>query len=96
MLALYRKELYGLQIIKIIECASCNTRKVGYGSLYPALDNLENKGLVQSRWGDDKPQERHGARRKYYTLTHEGERIFTEINDFHRNLQSQDLPLEVI
>ena len=58
-------ELYGLQIIKAIEEASGGKRRLGVGSVYPTLHRLEKKGFVTSKWGDDRPEERGGARRKY-------------------------------
>jgi PadR family transcriptional regulator, regulatory protein PadR len=96
ILCLYQKELYGGQIPKHIEKASNNTRRVGCGSLYPALDDLERKGLIQSKWGEQRLAERKNARRKYYTLTSEGERIAHEIDDFSHQLKVINLPLDTI
>jgi DNA-binding PadR family transcriptional regulator len=56
-------ELYGLQIIKAIEEASGGKRRLGVGSVYPTLHRLEKKGFVTSKWGDDRPEERGGARK---------------------------------
>ena len=69
LLALYGKELYGLQIPQAIEESSGGERKMRIGTLYPVLHNLERKGLVESRWGDEEYAERGGARRRYYKLT---------------------------
>ena len=41
----------------------------GFGSLYPVLRRLERDGLITSRWGEEQPEERGGARRKYYCRT---------------------------
>ncbi|EHJ12680.1 transcriptional regulator, PadR family [Crocosphaera watsonii WH 0003] len=86
MLCLENRELYGLQITQAIEEASNGTKKIRIGSLYPTLHNLEKKGLVQSRWGDDKPEKRAGARRRYYTLTSLGKATVTAIHEFRNNL----------
>ncbi len=86
LLSLENRELYGLQITQAIEEASNGTKKIRIGSLYPTLHNLEKKGLVQSRWGDDKPEERAGARRRYYTLTSLGKATVTAIHEFRNNL----------
>ena len=39
------------------------------GTLYSALKRLEQKGYLESYWGDD---EGLGGRRKYYHITQEG------------------------
>jgi len=69
LLALHRKELYGLQIPQAVEEASGGERKMQIGTLYPVLHSLEKKGLVESRWGEEGRDERGGARRRYYKLT---------------------------
>ncbi len=67
LLALVQKELYGLEIIRCIAECSDGKREIKVGSLYPALKSLEDKGLVDSEWGDG-----IGARRRYYCLTSAG------------------------
>lgn len=94
--ALYRRELYGLAIRDHVKQASNGVITLQYGSLYPALEKLERKCLVTSRWGENKPDERRGARRRYYTLTAEGEKMFSEITDFFYRLQYNEPPFEVI
>ncbi len=62
-----RRELYGLKILDYLnfEREDRLGRKLGFGSLYPALNRLEKKGLVTWGWGDH-VEETGGARRKYY------------------------------
>jgi DNA-binding PadR family transcriptional regulator len=79
-------ELYGLQIIKAIEEASGGKRRLGVGSLYPTLHRLEKKGFVCSMWGDDHPQERGGARRKYYEITNLGRQVLQDTQQTRANL----------
>ncbi len=86
MLALYSKELYGLQVPQAIAEASGGKRKIGIGTLYPVLHSLEKKGLVESRWGDEIREERGGARRRYYKLTGHGVLCLEEITSFRSNL----------
>lgn len=50
---------YGLDLCDAIGCS--------FGSLYPALNQLEGKGLISWRWGDVQ-EGSGGARRKYYYL----------------------------
>ncbi len=72
MSTLLSKELYGLQIGQAIGQASEGSYQIGIGSLYPTLHRLVKKGLIEPRWGDERSQERSGARRRYYKLTRLG------------------------
>ena len=86
MLCLYGKELYGLQIPYAIADVSDGKQKMGMGTLYPVLHSLEKKGLVESRWGDERREERGGARRRYYKLTGSGTVVVDEIQSFRSSL----------
>lgn len=86
LLALYSKELYGLQIPQAMSEASGGQRKFQIGSLYPTLHSLEKKGLIESRWGDEGREERGGARRRYYKLTGAGVTTLEAIQSFRDNL----------
>ena len=65
------KQLYGLAIIDAIQ--EVIGRSLSVGSLYPALHKMEKKGLIRSWWGEETPEERGHARRRYYTATGLGE-----------------------
>src|SRR5262245_45570065 len=69
------RELYGLEIIEATKTASGGQRGLGVGSLYPALHKMEKKGFIRSRWGEETPEERGHARRRYYTATGLGQRV---------------------
>jgi PadR family transcriptional regulator PadR len=75
---LVSNELYGLEIIKGLSEATDGKYKLTFGSLYPTLSRLETKGMINSRWGDDKPNERRGARRKYYKISALGQAALLE------------------
>ena len=60
------RELYGLEVIQAMKTASDGQRAIGVGSLYPTLHKMEKKGLVRSWWGEETPEERGHARRRYY------------------------------
>ena len=79
-------ELYGLQIIMGVEQATGGKRKIGFGSLYPTLHKLERKGLVKARWGEETPEERGGARRKYYKITGAGKVALNRISQIRAGL----------
>jgi DNA-binding PadR family transcriptional regulator len=72
------RSLYGLEIITAVQDATEGRRRLGFGSLYPTLHKLEKKGFLKSEWGEEKPEERGGARRKYYRLTALGQRALRE------------------
>jgi PadR family transcriptional regulator PadR len=56
---------------------------VEQGSLYPALERLQKKGWVTSRWGETPT----GRRARYYTITASGRRnLGQEISSFERVL----------
>jgi PadR family transcriptional regulator, regulatory protein PadR len=86
LIALGGRQLYGLEIVRAVEEASEGKRKVGFGSLYPTLHKLQNKGLVRSQWGDEKPEERGGARRRYYETTALGRRAVKELEQIRNNV----------
>ena len=46
-------------------------RTVAPGALYTALDRLEDKGLVKSRFGEPSPQ-RGGRAKRFFTITASG------------------------
>ena len=66
---LQRGEQYGLEIVRTIKDISEGRRNVSFGGLYVQLQRMEQKGLVESRWGEESVETRRGARRRYYKLT---------------------------
>ncbi len=61
---------HGHGIAKSIERMSEDTLKVEHGSLYPALQRLQQEGWVTTEWGVSK----NNQRAKYYHLTAAGRR----------------------
>ena len=61
---------HGHGIAKSIERMSEDALKVEHGSLYPALQRLQQEGWVSSGWGVSK----NNQRAKYYRLTASGRR----------------------
>jgi PadR family transcriptional regulator PadR len=64
-------DAYGVPISK--ELLNLTGREVALGSLYAALDRLEQKGLVTSSLGDPTP-ERGGRAKRYFRVTSAGAR----------------------
>jgi PadR family transcriptional regulator, regulatory protein PadR len=71
LLALIRlgDDAYGVPISREIEQRS--GREVALGSVYAALERLEEKGLVASRLGDP-TAERGGRAKRYFRVTESG------------------------
>ena len=71
MLALIRlgDTAYGVPISKTIE--ESTNREVLVGSVYAALERLEEKGFVASEVGESTP-ERGGRAKRYFRITKEG------------------------
>ncbi|BAC91400.1 TrkA C-terminal domain-containing protein [Gloeobacter violaceus] len=61
--------LWGLRIQEELE--KCGL-EVASGSLYGALYKLEANGYIKARWGEDRPGNRRGARRRLYRLEPSG------------------------
>src|SRR5436305_14705601 len=60
--------MHGYAIAQHIRRLSDSVLSVEQGSLYPALERLQNKGWVTSKWGES-PTKR---RARYYTITAAG------------------------
>ena len=77
------RELYGLEILDQLNLD--RPIKLRFGSLYPALNRLEKKGLVSWQWGDA-VDESGGARRKYYKVTGLGARVLRQVQQYRAAL----------
>ena len=79
--ALSLQPLHGLGISRRIEQVTHGAFQVKPGSLFPALHRLEEKGWLQSQWGES--ENRRKAR--YYTLTKAGRRqLSIETSEWQR------------
>lgn len=75
--------LHGYAIAQHIERTSNDVLRVEQGSLYPALERLQNSGWVKSKWG----QSPTGRKARYYTLTVSGRKqLGREISSFDKVL----------
>jgi len=84
LLALIRldERAYGVPISREIEKRS--GREVALGSVYAALERLEEKGLVTSKLGDP-TAERGGRAKRYFRVTNQGLR---EVQETQKALMS--------
>ena len=62
---------YGVTISRTLEAGT--GREVAIGSVYAALERLQDKGLVRSRLGEPTP-ERGGRAKRYFRVTPDGVR----------------------
>ena len=67
--------LHGYAIAQQIELLSDAILTVEQGSLYPALERLQKRGWVTSKWGESPT----GRRARYYTITASGRAQLGEV-----------------
>lgn len=77
---LSRGEMYGYEILQEASRRSADAFAFKEGTLYPALHQLEKRGLIKAEWrtGDN------GRERKYYSLTAKGKK---KARDYERQWQ---------
>ena len=71
---LSRGEMYGYEILEEASRRSVNAFNLKEGTLYPALHQLEKRGLIRSEWRTAD----NGRERKYYALTAKGKKTARE------------------
>lgn len=77
------QSLHGYAIAQHIERLSGGVFAIEQGSLYPALERLQTKGWLTSKWGASPT----GRRARYYTITTAGRRQLGEkVSSFDRVL----------
>ncbi len=76
--ALSLESTHGWGIAQHIQRLSRDVLQINQGSLYPALQRLERKGLVSAEWGESE----NNRRAKFYSLTAAGRK--------HLGQESQD------
>ena len=64
---------HGQGIARAIRAQSGKVLIVDHGSLYPALQRLERKGLIDAEWGTSD----NNRRARFYTLTRKGRKALT-------------------
>lgn len=71
---LNEKDDYGYEISKAIADRSDNSIEVKDATIYTAFRRMEETGLIESYWGDGE----FGARRKYYSITEKGRKVYLQ------------------
>ena len=76
---------HGHGIAKSIERMSEESLKVEHGSLYPALQRLQQEGWITAEWGVSK----NNRRAKFYCLTRAGRKqLFVETTKWERMVRA--------
>jgi PadR family transcriptional regulator, regulatory protein PadR len=78
--AISLEPMHGWAIAQRLEQLSRDALRIGQGSLYPALQRLEEKGWIDSDWRATD----EGRRAKYYELTPAGRRALCQEEDSWR------------
>ena len=72
---------YGYEINKNIQTITSGEFEMKEATLYTAFRRMEDAGYVISYWGDEDV----GARRRYYTITDKGTKLYEEnIQDWQK------------
>ncbi len=88
--ALSLEAMHGWAIAQRLEQLTSDALRVGQGSLYPALQRLEEKGWVESDWRVTD----QNRRAKFYELTTAGRRALgVETKQWHRYVAMVDVVL---
>lgn len=82
------RQMYGLEMSKEFERLSGGRRKVGPGTLYPALARLEDRGYLESTIIKRPQDSKGGARRKYFKITKKGAIAIADAELFRQRLNS--------
>jgi PadR family transcriptional regulator, regulatory protein PadR len=88
--ALSLESMHGWAISQRLEQLSSEALRIGQGSLYPALQRLEEKGWIESEWRATE----QNRRAKFYELTPAGRRALgAEAESWRRYAEMVDLIL---
>jgi len=78
---LSKQPLHGYEIIKRIKEVSFGLLSPTAGGVYPALKELEEKGLIEGKWMESK-----GRKIKVYEITEVGRQVFQRAAEKHLDL----------
>jgi transcriptional regulator len=85
--------MHGYGVLLRIEGASQGLLALEQGSLYPALNRLEHRGLIASEWGISE----NNRRAKFYDLTRTGQRrLGGELERWTRMVEAVSNVLEAL
>ncbi len=73
---------HGQGVARVIQEQSQDVLLVDHGTLYPALQRLENKGWIDAKWGTSA----NNRRARFYTITKAGRKQLTQETSQWRKL----------
>jgi PadR family transcriptional regulator PadR len=83
--------MHGWGIARRLEQVADERIRINYGTMYPALVRLEQRGWIRAEWGASE----NNRRAKFYALTKVGrERLESEKRDWHAMAAIVDKVLE--
>jgi len=89
--------LHGYGVLLRIQQISGGAFEIEQGALYPALHRLEERGMLNTKWGVSE----NNRRAKYYSLSRKGEKLLREETESWKRLAAaiatvlKSLPEEV-
>ena len=90
MLAILDTPRYGQGIVEIVSNASNGHYQIGAGTLYPALQRLKSRGLIEDRKVRENLVIRNGHSRCYYQVTPEGRELLLKMEGIREYIRNQD------
>jgi PadR family transcriptional regulator PadR len=70
---LSKKDMYGYELMQVLDQKSDGYYRLKEGSLYPVLYRLEDNRLIKSYWKSE--EARKAIPRKYYSITAKGKEM---------------------
>lgn len=95
MLAILDAPRYGQDIVEVVSAASNGSYQIGPGTLYPALQRLKERGLIQSKKVQEDLVMRNGHSRCYYQATMAGREALSEIERIRIFIKSQNVGTQI-
>jgi transcriptional regulator len=93
MKAISLEPLHGVGISQRITQITKGTFRVSFGSLFPSLHRMEEKGWVEAEW---RPSE-NNRRAKYYKLTKSGRgQLIVEERDWQRVVKAMTTAIQSV
>ncbi len=72
-------EFHGYAIAREIKQNEAARQLTAHGTLYRALDKMEELGFLESRWEDQTPESEGRPRRRLYRVTAAGEQAYQAV-----------------
>ncbi|MFM7220524.1 MAG: PadR family transcriptional regulator [Nodosilinea sp.] len=89
MLSILDQSRYGQDIVEVLSEASYGTYQVSSGTLYPALQRLKHRGLIQDQKASENLTVRNGHSRCYYQVTPEGREVLFRVEEIRSQIRRQ-------